>query len=458
MPEEKKSIRLKKAATEFNVGIATIIEFLNKKGISIENNPNIKLDSDLYNLLSSEFQSERQKKDKADSLQISINKKSETPEPEKEPKSTDYDTQTSNDNNDIIIKTNTLDFVPEQTPDKQEKSSENKTKSPIIDSDSSEVITLGSQQINILGKIDLNSLNTKTKPDKKKKENRKEEKTTDNSKKKDKRKTTETSKKKDTAPVNKETSTEQQATSSPKSNKLTEHAPVKHDKEKSNNDNFIQTNYIKLSGPVITGEKVDLTIFNSNSEKKKNSSAVSKEKDEKKKRNRIKTASAIPINKDTKNIQEQQNDISKKDNKKKDKRKDKRKHTEIDNTEIEKQIKETLARLSPMGKSKTSKHRREKRHEVAEQHQLELLEAQEQKNILKVTEFVTANELATMMNVPVTKIIASCMQLGMFVSINQRLDAEALQLIADEFGYKIEFVSAEVVNALETEEEQDREE
>ncbi|MEE1220477.1 MAG: translation initiation factor IF-2, partial [Bacteroidales bacterium] len=110
------------------------------------------------------------------------------------------------------------------------------------------------------------------------------------------------------------------------------------------------------------------------------------------------------------------------------------------------------------GKSKTSKHRRDKRQSISQHMQEEMLHEMEEQKVLKVTEFVTANELANMMDVPVTKIIASCMSLGMFVSINQRLDAEAIQLIADEFGYSIKFVSADVVEALSEEEEVDREE
>jgi len=111
-----------------------------------------------------------------------------------------------------------------------------------------------------------------------------------------------------------------------------------------------------------------------------------------------------------------------------------------------------------MGKSKTSKHRRDKRQIVSQHIQEERQHELEEQKVLKVTEFVTANELATMMNVPVTKIIASCMTLGMFVSINQRLDAEAIQLIADEFGFTIKFVSADVVEAISNEDEEDREE
>ena len=121
---------------------------------------------------------------------------------------------------------------------------------------------------------------------------------------------------------------------------------------------------------------------------------------------------------------------------------------ELTEEEIQRQIKETLQRLSGAGKSKASKHRREKRHLVHQQMQDDQDRLDEEKSILKVTEFVTSNELASMMNVPVVQVISTFMSLGMFVSINQRLDAETLVLVADEFGYKVEFVSVDVQEAI----------
>ena len=125
--------------------------------------------------------------------------------------------------------------------------------------------------------------------------------------------------------------------------------------------------------------------------------------------------------------------------------------TEISDKEIQDKIKATLARLSGGGKSKASKIRRAKREERAEERELESLE-QGQK-IIKVTEFVTANELAKLMNVTVTEIISTCMSLGLFVSINQRLDAETLSVVAEEFGFKVEFVSADVQDSVKVEED-----
>ncbi len=117
---------------------------------------------------------------------------------------------------------------------------------------------------------------------------------------------------------------------------------------------------------------------------------------------------------------------------------------EVDEEEVQKQIKETLARLTTKGKSKGSRYRREKREAISQKHREDEDRIELEKNILKVTEFVSVNELASMMKTPVTEIISTCMNLGLFVSINQRLDAETLALLADEFGYKVEFVSAEL--------------
>ncbi len=121
---------------------------------------------------------------------------------------------------------------------------------------------------------------------------------------------------------------------------------------------------------------------------------------------------------------------------------------EVTSEDIEKQIKETLARLSPSGKSKASKYRKAKRDAVSHLMHQEQERLEEGKQVIKVTEFVTANELASMLNVQVTEVISTCMALGMFVSINQRLDAETLTLVAEEFGHKVEFVSVEVQEAI----------
>ena len=124
---------------------------------------------------------------------------------------------------------------------------------------------------------------------------------------------------------------------------------------------------------------------------------------------------------------------------------------EVSDEDVAKQVKETLARLTNKGKNKAAKYRKEKRENIQnrqlEQEELE----QEESKVLKLTEFVTANELASMMNVPVTQVISTCMSVGIMVSINQRLDAETINLVAEEFGFKTEYVSADVAQAVEEE-------
>ncbi len=201
--------------------------------------------------------------------------------------------------------------------------------------------------------------------------------------------------------------------------------------------------------PKVVG-KIDLSSINqathpgkkSKEEKRKEREErleAQKQATEKRKRERIKQ-NKVDIN-DAKN-----------QNPKKAKNKKKGKQ-EVSEEEVQRQIKETLTRLqAKTGKTNTSKHKRERRELEREKHELEMMEAQEQSKVLKLTEFVTANDLANMMNVPVTKIIGTCMSLGLFVSINQRLDAETINLVAEEFGYTTEYVSAHVVEEINADE------
>ena len=127
---------------------------------------------------------------------------------------------------------------------------------------------------------------------------------------------------------------------------------------------------------------------------------------------------------------------------------------EVSDEDVAKQVKETLARLTSKTKaSKGAKYRKEKREQARAQQEEQMLEAKAESKVLKLTEFVTANELATMMDVPVTKVIGTCMSIGIMVSINQRMDAETIDLVAEEFGFKTEFVSADVQDAIAVEED-----
>ncbi len=477
--EKDKVIRLNKVAKELNVGIHTIVEYLAKKGKKIDESPNTKIDSSTYELLSKAFLSEKKQKEASKISQSKVKPTQIVVEAEEiVKKEKEHREEDEKIPNEIVIRDVTLGGEIEKAkeePASQQKNADKeevveekkevkvkeeavvveKEEKVVIDQTTEEAVEEESETtnvggLNILGKIDLNSINPKTKPAKKKKD------------KKDKKEKV----KKEEAPVKPSVKQDKPSKSvAEKPAVEVKQEEVKKEKPAPAEPEFISTSYVKLTGPVLTGEKVDLSQFNkpkkqqpvaSSSKGKIDNKEKQQDKNkDKKKRKRIQATPAQPA---AQNTQLATQNAPKKENKKHLKNKKEVKKVELDSNEIEKQIKETLARLSPMGKSKTSKHRRDKRQSISQHMQEEMLQEMEQQKILKVTEFVTANELANMMDVPVTKIIASCMALGMFVSINQRLDAEAIQLIADEFGYSIKFVSADVVEALSEEEEVDREE
>ena len=214
--------------------------------------------------------------------------------------------------------------------------------------------------------------------------------------------------------------------------------------------NFLPTERIKLEGPTILGSIVlpEPKKFEKKKPQPVASSSDETLKSKKKKRKRIKRQGET-VSKETTSEPEVRKTMILKSASVKDRKggKDTQK-PEVTEEDIEKQIKETLARLSPTGKSKASKYRRAKREAVSNLMHQEQERMEEGRRIIKVTEFVTANELASMLNVQVTEVISTCMALGLFVSINQRLDAETLTLVAEEFGYKVEFVSVEVQEAI----------
>ena len=481
MSEEPKNIRLNKAAKELNVGIPTLVEYLSKKGHHVEANPNARITPEQYDLLATAFQAERQVKENADRIEIStgnsvtIEASNTTPAEDasdfndeiiiknfnatntkekdnaNEAPSNDVETNpTDEPQKDNVDKKGGRKKADEKTPaDKKEKpeeviepeKEEPKFETKVLRSSvagAKEGKNAFDAEVRIVNKIDLSSINSRMHPTKQTKSEREERKNK-------KKEAAETAKKQqqkpsviDTTPV---------VTPEPEIEE-----PVKQAEKEIE---FIETQYQKLEGPKVV-TKIDLTQF----DKPK---AKGRDEEKKKKRKRIKkegikvdeTESIKIDNNSSKQGKDKQGKDKKSEKNKKNKNAEKAKKVEVDDAEIEKQIKETLARLSPMGKSKTSKHNREKRQKVHQQIEQEQMREMENQKTLQVTEFVTANELATMMNIPVTQIIATCMQVGIFVSINQRLDAETIRLIADEFGYDISFASSEVVDELHKIEEAD---
>ena len=492
MAEELKPTRLNKAATELNVGISTIVEFLHKKGIVIEENPNTKIPPEVFALLVKEYSSDKAAKDEAMKIGLSFVKHEAIAMDEKSAKARipERDTEVE----DLIIKSSTAAFeipavqkekkppvkpaaeepkpevkppvttpVPEPKPVEAEKKAVveevKKAPEPVVQEVKEEKIaeeipaeeakTEGT--IKVLGKIDLDSINQKTRPAKKTKEEKKAEAQQKAEDKKGRKKPEEEEK------VVAEVPEEPVAIAPPEPEPEPKPEPAavpekevpqepKVEQKPARDANFIPTRVEKLDGPKIFG-KIDLPVEKKAEKKPVASSTDDKLQLKKKKRKRIRQ-------------EKFQEPVAQQETKERPKPGPKKKQifkAEPSEEEIQKQIKETLARLAPTGKSKASKYRRQKRENIREEIEIDRQKAEEEKKILKVTEFVTVSEMANMMNVPAINIISTFMQLGMFVSINQRLNAESLALVAEEFGYKVEFVDVSVQEALELTQEEDKE-
>lgn len=223
----------------------------------------------------------------------------------------------------------------------------------------------------------------------------------------------------------------------------------KEDAEKGTDGN-ITTKYERLSGPKFTGEKVDLSKFDRPKKKKVASSTGNKEDNKKRKRRRINKPEGKPGSGGT--------NAGKAGNRRGGAAKGKGREPkrELTEDEVQKQIKETLEKLTSGGKkSKGSKLRREKRMERREQEAEMEAQQEEESKTIQVTEFVTVSDLANMMDTSVNDVISACMSLGMMVTMNQRLDGETLQIVAEEFGYTVEFVSADLTDPVQIEEDEE---
>jgi len=447
------SIRLSKAAKEFNVGKDTIVEYLTKKGFQVDPSPNTKLTADMYALLVKEYQGEKEVKNEAMKLgnlsfkggSVSVDSalQSQKPVDEEEHEEVIIRSTTISSPTKKTVKTTVAE--PEKVETKEETpKQETEQKTEKAEPEQKDDNATGNS-LKILGKIDLE-------PKKSEKQEKKKEK----------------EKKADKPAQPQEKKQEKPQQQKPVEKKKEE--PVKKEEEKPVEPRVVKLEAPKLTGPTVLGT-MELPV-----EKKGGKPGESK----KKKRKRImggkpEGSSENPtgpnVNAGGKKQEggkqgkgqkpADQGKKGPKDNPKlgkKDKKGKREEKVELSEEEISKQIKDTLARLAPMGKSKTSKHRREKRQQVAGSMMEEMMRQEADQKVLKVTEFVTANELATMMNVPVVKVIGTCMSLGMPVSINQRLDAEALTVVAEEFGFQVDFVSADVQEAIAETEEVDHEE
>lgn len=458
---DAKQMRLSKVAKEFNLSLGKITEFLAAKGRPVENNPNAKIGDEEYALLSKEFSGDKSAREEAQHVGLSLNKlkrESIVVEDVKVAKARELQELREKELAAAALKLAEEKKRAEDEKLKAEKELKDSVKieplvsttvtsepsKVVIEAEESPVVITGPK---VLGKLDLSTLNQKTKPDKKSKKEREEERLAEEKAAKERKKKVE----EELAMAAKTALVE-----TPPVVETQNVAPVTPEAE-APKEVFHETVYQKLEGPKIMG-KIELPVAKDTKKTVPPTNTGSTAAD-KKKRKRIRKGGLSQ--EEIKKVGTEQAQLAKDRAKEKygDPRAKKPAAREarpaLTDVEIQAQIKETLARLSSKGaKSKASKYRRDKREDVRDRIAEEQEQSDLEKKILKVTEFVSANQLAQMMNVSVTQIISTCMSLGLFVSINQRLDAETLAIVAEEFGYKTEFVSVEVQEAIE---EQDTE-
>ncbi len=441
------AIRLNKVTRDLNVGIATVVEFLQKKGHTIEASPNAKITEEQYAELVKEFSKDKNlKKESEKFIQERQNKDRNKPtvsiEGTEEPKKEEeidlrpsvkfkpvgkIDLDSLNKRHAVPkveepVKVVEPEVVPEPEPVVPEPVKEVKPEpapevvvAPVeevepqevhMEKETSEKINVQEEDgvfkirptefksgINVLGKIDLDALNQSTRPKKKSKEEKRKE--------------------RDEKEKLRQQQRQQMKDAIIKEIRKTD------DKGKEGDDESAK----KKKRNRIGKERVDINAPG-------NQGAPRKEgKDGPKGSNPGKPAKE----------QGKPN---------KDRFKKPAPKVEVSDEDVAKQVKETLARLTNKTKNKAAKYRKEKRDNVRDRMMEQEEMEQEESKILKLTEFVTANELANMMDIPVTQVIGTCMSIGMMVSINQRLDAETINLVAEEFGYQTEYVSAEVSQAI----------
>ena len=449
------AVRLSKVAREFNVGLSTIVDFLQEKGIKISSDPNAKLTDDQYSLVAKEFSTDSEAKKESNRVDL---------------KNTRLKKETVTIDN---MNNGSEEHTPEFISIKDEIKLENKIK--------------------VVDHIDLNRLNKQQKPEEKveepkevKVEEKKEEKPIE-------------PQVKETPVITQKPEREETPTFVARTPKTIIKQPKVETRQEEKTSAEDYSNKIdrevsyKSPTPAIKDVKVvgtiDLDAINQRTRPpKKSKQERERDKRELKKKSLMppKSTDEIILKKNVvinegeddseeSEIRKKRKRILKKDekinieisktakqeeSKKKIKKIKKKKASkaEISEEDIQKQIKDTFARLGNKGKTKSSKHRRDKRDAVHQKMQAEMEQAELEKSILKLTEFVTVSELATMMDISVADIISTCMSLGLFVSINQRLDAETINIVAEEFGFDVEFVSVDIQEAIDEDEDEDEQE
>ena len=429
-------IRLSKLTKQFSIGLARLVDFLNEKGANVEMNPNAKISDEYLPAIEAKFGEDL--KLKKDSEKVTIKLK-EIIEMNSKKKASAQDDEEIPEK-EVVIKTNTL---------AEDKPAVLETPAPVAEpvaEPENEVEPKKENGPKIIDKIDLSKFE-----------------------------------KKPAAPVKEEkpaepepiaaptpaVEPEQPAVAEPEPAPVVAPAPVAEVEVKPE-PREIKVEVERLAGPKVV-DKIDLSQF----DKKKKKKRERIEKGGSQKVDVTKVEADNKVKKDKNNNNKGGNQAAQQQNNGKNNKKNRRDRggdkfkpamTEAEQEEmqkeIQKQIKETYARMNEGKKNNFgAKHRKDKREAASQRMQEEMEMQQLEQKVLKVTEFVTVNDLATLMgNTPVTKVIGACMSLGMMVSINQRLDAETLVLVAEEFGYEVEFVTANLTDAIAQGEAEDSEE
>ena len=397
---------------ELNVGLPTIVDFLQKKGIEVEEgNPNARVSDDIYEILQKEFGSDQSQKKESELLRLRHKEKSK---------------------NEVV----TIESVQKEEPEEVK------------------IEVAAPVQFKQVGKIDLDSLNKKPKAKPAQEEPKEEVKPVEVKEEVtepapalvevviEEAPVVETPKEEPVAIVEK---AEEPAPAEPE----VEEAPVSRPKVE-NKVNVVgkidldslnqQTRPKKKSKEELRREREEKYAPKNKNKHNNNSVDANSNSDEKKKRNRIQKE-RIDINK---NYDNNNNNNKGQKGGKNNRNNRSFERVQPDEEEVQRQVRETLAMLTNKQKSKGAKYRKDKREAASQRMQEEAEQERINSEIIKITEFVTVNDLANMMDVPVTKVIGTCMSLGLMVSINQRLDAETINFVADEFGFKTEYVSVEV--------------
>ena len=441
-------IKLIQVQRKLNVGINTVVEFLHQKGFSVEDNPNTRISDEQYALLVKEFGKDLPEKERNVAIERAQKRAANSV---KEDKAVEIKTEVPEEFRPKIVTKGHIDLDGGQHKKQRE---ELKAKSEPKENLEKSVAATPEQAP--AEKIEENVIVVKEEKEK---------------------------------AVEK-----QREVAETKVEKVDSEQGVQ--KTEENDDNLFRLSTVKLESKIKVTGKIDLDALNQSTRpKKKSKEERRKERDEKQRFNNnrsgnnaagAKGQSTLPksngaakageegdTKKKRKRIKKDRVDVnntpgtnyprSNRDDRQSGDRKSRFKRpvkTEVSEEDVQKQIKETLARLTNKNNktNKGAKYRRDKR-DAAVKREHELMEQEElESKVLKLTEFVTANDLANMMDVPVTEVIGTCMSIGIMVSINQRLDAETINIVAEEFGFKTEYVSADVVEAINADEEEDNEE